>query len=239
MYPWLLALGTCCIIVLIYFTASKIIPKLNSRRKRPPSYSGWIPWLGCALEFGQNPLKFIDLMGHKLGPVYTLKVAGEHMTFLTDAEDFHHFFQSSNVDFQRAVQNSVQKVASVTEEAFFKNHTKIHDTVKGRLSVPKLSPYYPTLHSKFQEYLMIFKNQRPVNCGSEIELYELVRSTMYKSVMENLFGAGTLPTDNEAAFKELEKNFVIFDEQFEYGAKLPALFLKSGLNLKLAAGFIY
>lgn len=25
----------------------------------PPAYKGWFPWLGCAFEFGKNPLDFI------------------------------------------------------------------------------------------------------------------------------------------------------------------------------------
>ena len=27
--------------------------------KLPPIRSGWLPWLGCALEFGKEPLNFI------------------------------------------------------------------------------------------------------------------------------------------------------------------------------------
>lgn len=27
--------------------------------KLPPVRSGWLPWLGCALEFGKEPLSFI------------------------------------------------------------------------------------------------------------------------------------------------------------------------------------
>lgn len=27
--------------------------------KLPPVRSGWLPWLGCALEFGKEPLNFI------------------------------------------------------------------------------------------------------------------------------------------------------------------------------------
>ncbi|XP_013085318.2 24-hydroxycholesterol 7-alpha-hydroxylase-like isoform X2 [Biomphalaria glabrata] len=169
-----------------------------------------------------------------LGPVYTLKVAGERMTFLTDAKDFHNFFQSTDVDFQKAVQSSVQKIASVTEEAFFKNHTKIHDTVKGRLSFHKLPPFCETLHSKFKEHLVGIKNQITIKngCEFEAELNDLVRSTMYKSIMDNLFGDGVLPTHDEAAFKEFEKNFLIFDEQFEYAARLPKIFLREWTKSK-------
>ena len=27
--------------------------------KFPPVRSGWVPWVGCALEFGKEPLNFI------------------------------------------------------------------------------------------------------------------------------------------------------------------------------------
>lgn len=47
---------------------------------------------------------------YQMGSVYTLYVAGERLTFLMDTEVFHHFFQSTNVDFQKAVQNPVQNV---------------------------------------------------------------------------------------------------------------------------------
>jgi len=42
--------------------------------------------------------------------VFTLYVAGERLTFITEAEDFPHFFQSSCVDFQNAVQDPVMNV---------------------------------------------------------------------------------------------------------------------------------
>jgi hypothetical protein len=43
------------------------ILKINSGRQRrkeqkifPPLYSGLLPWLGCALEFGKSPLTFCE-----------------------------------------------------------------------------------------------------------------------------------------------------------------------------------
>ena len=32
----------------------------------PPCYGGWIPWIGCAFEFGKSPLYFIQSMQHKV-----------------------------------------------------------------------------------------------------------------------------------------------------------------------------
>ena len=32
----------------------------------PPCNSGWIPYLGCAVEFGKQPLQYIDSMYKKV-----------------------------------------------------------------------------------------------------------------------------------------------------------------------------
>ena len=42
--------------------------------------------------------------------MYTLYVAGERLTFVTEPEDFGHFFNSSDVDFQHAVQDAVMNI---------------------------------------------------------------------------------------------------------------------------------
>lgn len=31
----------------------------SKSKSLPPAYKGWFPWLGCAFEFGKNPLDFI------------------------------------------------------------------------------------------------------------------------------------------------------------------------------------
>ena len=46
----------------------------------------------------------------QLGPVYTLYVVGERLTFVTEPEDFGYFFNSSDVDFQHAVQDAVMNI---------------------------------------------------------------------------------------------------------------------------------
>ena len=35
--------------------------------KYPPICKGWIPWLGCAIEFGKRPLDFIDHKRKQVG----------------------------------------------------------------------------------------------------------------------------------------------------------------------------
>ena len=45
---------TCIILISFVYLLSR---KAN---KYPPICKGWIPWLGCAIEFGKQPLDFIE-----------------------------------------------------------------------------------------------------------------------------------------------------------------------------------
>ena len=71
----------------------------------PPLIKGWVPWLGCAFDFGEAPLNFVRESWLKHGAIFTLYAAGQRMTFLTDVNDFPLFFNSAQADFQRAVED--------------------------------------------------------------------------------------------------------------------------------------
>lgn len=49
--------------------------------------------------------------------------------------------------------------ASITEASFFTYHTKIHDTVKGKLAANKLSSIFPKLQQSFAEGLDSIKSK--------------------------------------------------------------------------------
>ncbi|XP_067674947.1 24-hydroxycholesterol 7-alpha-hydroxylase-like [Haliotis asinina] len=193
--------------------------KRRNHDKQPPVYQGWIPWLGCAIEFGRSPLTFILQKQEELGPVFTLCVAGERYTFLMEAEDFDKFFTSPNVDFQKAVQDPTNRVASMPKNSFFKYHTKIHDAVKGKLAASQLALFSDDLCQNFRENLEKL-------AGGQDDLMEVVRSAMYPAVIKNLFGEDVLPIAEKDDFDLFAQHFITFDDQFEYGAKLPGVFLK-------------
>ncbi|XP_052088946.1 24-hydroxycholesterol 7-alpha-hydroxylase-like isoform X2 [Mytilus californianus] len=197
----------------------------SKSKSLPPAYKGWFPWLGCAFEFGKNPLDFIA-QKKELGRIFTLYVAGERLTFITDAEDFQYFFQSPFVDFQKAVQDPVLNVASVSKTSFFKYHTKIHDMVKGRLASSRLIYFSDKLCDEFRDQLTQLGKQ------GKGDLHHLVRRSMYAAVINNLFGKNVLPVNCEKEFEKIEEMFVMFDEQFEYGARLPSVFLKDWSSAK-------
>lgn len=50
----------------------------------PPLENGLIPYLGCALQFGANPLEFLRANQRKHGHVFTCKLMGNYVHFITN-----------------------------------------------------------------------------------------------------------------------------------------------------------
>ena len=121
--------------------------------KYPPVIKGWIPWLGCAIDFGKAPLNFIRKSTEEHGVIFTVYAAGQRMTFLTDVSDFYVFFNSPQADFQRAVEEAVKNTAGISKIDLFTNHRKIHDLVKGRLSSSNLHKLTPKVGKQLEEYI--------------------------------------------------------------------------------------
>uniref|UniRef100_H3C0F0 Prostaglandin I2 synthase n=1 Tax=Tetraodon nigroviridis TaxID=99883 RepID=H3C0F0_TETNG len=61
---------------------------LNRQENEPPLDKGALPWLGHALEFGRDAAKFLARMKEKHGDVFTVRVAGQYVTVVLDANSF-------------------------------------------------------------------------------------------------------------------------------------------------------
>ncbi|XP_045195675.1 24-hydroxycholesterol 7-alpha-hydroxylase-like [Mercenaria mercenaria] len=201
------------VLILIYF-------ERYHDKKAPPSCGGWIPWLGCAVQFGKQPLGFIKRKSQEFGSIFTLYVAGERLTFLTDPKDFHYFFDNSDVDFQQAVQVPVQNLASISRTQFYKYHTKLHDMVKGRLGPVRVGPLGSTLSGQLNQQF-----DKHIDLTEPQDLMMITRRSMYASVLNTLFGEGNPLVHEKADYEEFLKRFITFDNDFELGVKLPSIFL--------------
>ncbi|KAK3098273.1 hypothetical protein FSP39_017797 [Pinctada imbricata] len=92
--------------------------------------------------------------------------------------------------------------------------------VKGRLASSRLDNFTPKLQNGFEKQFL-----KSIGDYGSGDLVDIVRNSMYAAVMDNLFGENVLPTINQKEFMVTAKHFILFDEQFEYGARLPPLFL--------------
>jgi len=52
---WLIALLATGLVLFL------ILGSRDDKELQPPLRNGWLPWLGCAMEMGKEPLKFINI----------------------------------------------------------------------------------------------------------------------------------------------------------------------------------
>ncbi|XP_065132273.1 cytochrome P450 7A1 [Paramisgurnus dabryanus] len=92
---WAVVVGICCCLWLI----------LGVRRRQPgepPVENGLIPYLGCALQFGANPLEFLRSRQKKYGHIFTCKIAGQYVHFLCDPFSYHSVIrQGRHLDWKK------------------------------------------------------------------------------------------------------------------------------------------
>lgn len=72
---------SCCIWFIIGIRRRKV--------GEPPLDNGLIPYLGCALKFGSNPLEFLRAKQRKHGHVFTCKLMGKYVHFITNSLSYH------------------------------------------------------------------------------------------------------------------------------------------------------
>ena len=112
-------MGPVLLLVVLPVIALLSLHFLTAKNTRyPPLIKGWIPWLGCAIDFGKAPLDFIKKSCQRHGAVFTLYAAGQRMTFLTDVDDLPLFFNSPQADFQLAVEEAVKNTAGINKGDF-------------------------------------------------------------------------------------------------------------------------
>lgn len=81
------------------------------RPGEPPLEAGWIPFLGVALDYGRNPLAFLQETQKKCGDAFTCKIAGKYFTFITDPFSFPAVVrQGKHLDFQKFAIGFSQRV---------------------------------------------------------------------------------------------------------------------------------
>ncbi|MGH0155322.1 UNVERIFIED_CONTAM: hypothetical protein FKN15_053043 [Acipenser sinensis] len=72
------------------------------RPGEPPVENGLIPYLGCALQFGANPLEFLLCRQKTYGHIFTCKIAGQYVHFLTDPFSYHSVMrQGRHLDWKK------------------------------------------------------------------------------------------------------------------------------------------
>ena len=86
--PWMIASA----LVVAYLVHSYLFPP----KDLPPFYAEYpyIPWLGSLVQFATGPREFLQRAAAAKGDVFTIRLFGKSMTFLTGTDGHAHFFKA-------------------------------------------------------------------------------------------------------------------------------------------------
>lgn len=230
---------------------------LLRRRKEgePPVENGWIPYFGCAFEFGANPLKFLQNHQKKYGDVFTCKIAGNFITFVTDPFSYSSVIRHGKfLNFQNIALTISKRVfghVDFNDAKYEIEYEEIHQIFNKTLQGNSLSP----LASSMMENLHFVMAQVKSPSDSDGWITESLNAFSYRIMFEA--GYLTLFGKNEQAMKEkdIEKvnaqhvaiqtamtNFKVFDSVFPaLVGGIPLSFFKAAKEsrMALAQGFLH
>ncbi|KAM3929278.1 cytochrome P450 7A1 [Leptodactylus fuscus] len=218
---WGLVVVLCCFFWLI----------VGIRRRQPgepPLENGLIPYLGCALQFGANPLEFLRSRQKKYGDVFTCKIAGTFVHFVMDPFSFNavmrhgrHFdwqkfhFATSAKAFGHSSMNPVD--GRTTEN--------IHETFNKTMKGDALDALITAMMENLQRTML----QPCASNGEEWKkdgLYAFCYRVMFESGYLTLFGQELNAQDDQSLARQEAQRALILNaiENFkEFDKIFPAL----------------
>ncbi|XP_064201792.1 cytochrome P450 7A1 [Anguilla rostrata] len=208
----------------------------------PPIENGLIPYLGCALQFGANPLEFLRSRQKKYGHIFTCKIAGEYVHFLCDPFSYHSVIrQGRHLDWKKFhFAASVKAFGHDSMDPKYGHTTEnLHQTFLKTLQGDALPSLIQNMMENLQNVLLQ-PGFLPMHTQDwQVDgIFAFCYKVMFESGYLTLFGKElSVQEDQSAARQEAQKalvlnaleNFKEFDKIFPaLVAGLPIHVFKSG-----------
>lgn len=206
-----LALSSLALFVAVYLLLLRVVNGKWSARKPtdPPLISGWIPYLGVALDFGARGDAFLAECAREYGPVFTLVLAGRRLTYVADASLWPGIIKD------QAHWNFVAigaEVGALTARIPPQMSYSVEDDAHRILSKWLLSDT-PTLTKRFAARLEeFFSRELDSKAAQTVNLYALAGRAVFQAGLKALFGTkvpltANGPDANYAKFNAYDDGF--------------------------------
>uniref|UniRef100_A0A8B9K7L4 Cytochrome P450, family 7, subfamily A, polypeptide 1 n=1 Tax=Astyanax mexicanus TaxID=7994 RepID=A0A8B9K7L4_ASTMX len=230
---WAVVVALCCCLWLF----------LGIRRREPgepPVENGWIPYLGCALQFGANPLEFLRSRQKKYGHIFTCKIAGQYVHFLCDPFSYHSVIrQGRHLDWKKF--HFAASVKAFGHDSMDPSHgyttENLHQTFLKTLQGEALPSLIENMMENLQSVMLQSNMLKARRSDWEVDgIFAFCYKVMFESGYLTLFGK-ELDGDPTIARQQAQKalvlnaleNFKEFDKIFPaLVAGLPIHVFKSG-----------
>ncbi|KAI7897729.1 lanosterol 14-alpha demethylase [Cokeromyces recurvatus] len=213
-------LSTLVIYTLLAFGLSIIYNILNQLYgkkdpKAPPVVFSWLPFMGNAVEFGVNPIQFLQNCQKKYGDVFTFYMVGRRVTVLLGADGNQFVFNSKqNLSSAAEAYNHMTKYVFGPEVVYDAPHSVFLEQkrfLKTGLNSECFRQHVPMIVEEVKEFFKDFKKPSGVfdvyeTFGSLI-ICTASRCLMGKEIRANLDGSvAKLYYDLDQGFKPI--NFI-------------------------------
>ncbi|KAM4687309.1 cytochrome P450 7B1 [Discoglossus pictus] len=206
-----LALGTLFLSVFLF-----LLKRRRRRSGEPPLEHGWIPYLGSALEFRENPLKFLYSRQQKYGDIFTICLAGKYMTFIMDPSQFQYVIRHGRqLDFHEFANEMASRTFDyprLTEAKFTQlndNLHRIYKILQGR-ALDKLTD---SMMGNLQ-HVFKWKFLQATDWEKE-KMYQFCCCIMFEASFMTLYGRDPV-ADGRKVISEFREKFTKFDAKFPY-----------------------
>ncbi|XP_053571037.1 cytochrome P450 7A1 [Bombina bombina] len=190
----------------------------------PPLENGLIPYLGCALQFGANPLEFLRKRKTKLGDTFTCRIAGKFVHFVTDPFEFNAVMRHGrHFDWEKfhfaTSAKAFGHTSMVADDG--KPTENVHETFMKTMHGDALDPLITTMMENLQ-HTMINSSKDWVTDG----LYAFCYRVMFEAGYLTLFGKEfNSKEDKNIARQEAQRALILnaIENFKEFDKIFPAL----------------
>uniref|UniRef100_A0A3P9KYK9 Cholesterol 7-alpha-monooxygenase n=1 Tax=Oryzias latipes TaxID=8090 RepID=A0A3P9KYK9_ORYLA len=204
---------------------------LGIRRRQlgePPVENGFIPYLGCALQFGANPLQFLRGRQKKHGHIFTCKIAGQYIHFLCDPFSYHSVIrQGRHLDWMKF--HFATSAKAFGHDSFDPRHghttENLHHTFLKTLQGGALPSLIETMMGHLQDVLLKSDTLSHSKDQWQVDgIFAFCYKVMFESGYLTLFGK-ELGEDKSQARQSAQKALVLnaLENFKEFDKIFPAL----------------
>ena len=215
----------------LYFTATQFIDQYHAKPNEPPLYSGWIPYLGLALEFGQDHASLLRALSErsKDAPAFTAYIAGQRMTFIKNPLHFNTVLRKGKKLLQfRPVAEKIMKSAfnCTTVDMKSTEYELWEKCSPAQWAMLRGEPLLNLMVKTQQELMQALRDQETKTRASAVanihesnwheidDLYSVVVDLMFQATGRSFFGTLFDDDGDGGEMNQIKTAFHTFDTNF-------------------------
>jgi hypothetical protein len=166
-----------------------------------PYTPGVLPWLGVALDYGKDAGSFLAERAAEDGHVFSVFLAGDRVTFVTDPRDYSAILACKTLDFH-TIANRISSMAFGHTEAWAE---KLDEAGVARLSIDQMrGAALVDMTARFQRAFEEVVFDHPIEAT---DLYGIIADLVFPSSGVAVFGRGIDRGIDRADFEAVDDVF--------------------------------